>query len=224
MSRNVTLLQLRTRTLRRADMVTSSFVTASEVNDVINDELCELYDLLVAAAPPDYYYSETTVTTAATTIQYALPADFRSLIAVYANEGGGQRRPISPVKNEYERAFYTAPGGTYSVILAYVPAPTILAADGDVFDGVSGWESLVTARAAKRLLAKRKADTSEISMEIAEKTQEIRTRSRRDIGHPRFITDVDGAEAWLYPNSNLIRGFLVRGGNLELYQPVVPYP
>ncbi len=203
-------------------MVTSAFVTATEVNDAINDELCELYDLLVSAAPPDYYYAETTISTVSGTILYSLPNDFLKLISVLADEGNGKRRPLDVVRSEYERAYYAAPGGVYSVIVGYVPAAQVLVNDGDTFDGVSGWDALITARVARRLLAKAKKDVSDLMQEIAAKTQEIRTHARRDVGHPRYITDVDGAEAWLYPNSNLLRAFDVKGGNISLYQPVVP--
>lgn len=209
-------------------MVTSGFVSTSEVNDVINDELCELYDLLVGEAPPDYYAKEKTITTVAGTLSYPLPSvllgdayDFRSLIAVYADEGSTRRRPILPV-NEMERANFWAPQSAYSVILRYCPAPPVLALDADTFDGVSGWDSLITARVARRLLAKRKADTSELLQEIAQKTQEIRTYARRDRGQPRYITDLDDAASF-YPYGVRIGGYAVLEGNIELYEPVL-YP
>ncbi len=222
MARTVTLAQLRLRSLRRADMVTSGFVSNTEVNDVINDELCELYDLLVEAAPPDYYSAEATVTTASGTLGYALAnvaSDFRSLIAVYADEGSTQRTPILAV-NEFERANYRAPQGIYSIIVRYCPAAPVLANDNTTFDGVSGWDSLVTARVARRLLAKRKADTGELLQEIGVKTQQIQSSSRRDRGQPRHITDVDQAGGW-YPSSVRVRGYALIGGNLELYEPAV---
>jgi len=54
MSTSMTLLELRTASRQRADMVNSTFVTDSEFNSYINQSYFELYDLLVTTYE-DYY-------------------------------------------------------------------------------------------------------------------------------------------------------------------------
>lgn len=200
-------------------MVTSGFVSSAEVTDVINDELCELYDLLVS----EYVAAETTITTTSQILVYTLPGDFRTLLAVYADEGGGKRRVILPA-NEHERALYTAPQDAYDVIVKYVPTAPVLSLDDDTFDGVSGWDSLITARVARRLLQKRKTETSSLDAEIAQLEQRVRSVRRRDLGNARRVTDIEEDYSWPYADTVQVRAYMLVGDNIELYQPAGYYP
>ena len=66
MSRTVARSTLRTRIQQRTATENDPDPTTTELNDIINESLCEVYDLLVLASPPDYYSSEATFTTTAT--------------------------------------------------------------------------------------------------------------------------------------------------------------
>lgn len=220
MSRTVTLLQLRTRSLRRADMATTGFVTASEVNDLINDEWPEVHRLLVQEGPPDWFSSTASITTTAGTIAYALPADCYQPTCLYALNTNGPPRPILP-SSDFAIAGMVAPQAVYSLTLEYVPAPTVLANDGDTIDGIAGFDALVTARVARRLFAKAKKDTSQIEGEIGQLTQSLMRGGRHTQG-PRYVTDVE-SDSWL-PCSVPIGGFRARGGNIEIYETRLVWP
>ncbi len=80
------LLQLRTRARQRADQVGSTFVTDSELTNLINLGLAELYDQVVSAFE-DYFTISTTLTVVSGSTA-PLPADFYKLRALDYNNNG----------------------------------------------------------------------------------------------------------------------------------------
>ncbi len=202
-------------------MATTGFVSSSEVTDLVNDEMPEVYRLLVACGPPSYYSATQSFTTSAGTTAYSLPADFFVETGVYSLDTTNFKRPILPVEG-WALSRVQAPQAAYSISMEYVPSPPVLASDGDVFDGVAGWDSLLTCRVARRLLQKRKADSSSVDAEIAALTQELRSQANRSNG-PHYIRDVDDVYApnWAVPYLVTISHYRTRAGNIEFYQPLV---
>ncbi len=224
MARTVTLLQLRTRSLRRADAVasTTGYITPAEVTDLVNDEMPEVYRLLVQCGPPDYYSASTLFTTIAGTGSYGLPSDFFVETNVYEINANGVKRLLTPVQG-WAISRTQTPQSVVNITMEYVPSPPVMASDGDVFDGVAGWDSLLTCRVARRLLQKRKADSSSVDAEIAALTQELRSQARRSNG-PRYIRDMGDVRGSTYayaPYLSTITNYRVRGSNVEFYQPAV---
>lgn len=92
----VTMTQLRTRVLRRADMVfpispNPAFVdtvTGGELDRYINEAAKEFYDLLLAAYGEDYFYASTLTTTVANVATVVLPSNFYKLLGVDATPAG----------------------------------------------------------------------------------------------------------------------------------------
>ncbi len=68
---SITLLQLRTESRYRADMVNSDFVTDAELNTYINKSIAELHDIMVQAYGADYKISTATFDTVASQDAYA---------------------------------------------------------------------------------------------------------------------------------------------------------
>ena len=108
MSRNVSLLELRTWARELSDTENDPFITDDELTALANRHLTEVYDRLVDAGPPDYYAATTTITTSAGTAEYPLEVDFRSLVGVLVAETDDERRPLLPMTNA-GRAHYKAP-------------------------------------------------------------------------------------------------------------------
>jgi hypothetical protein len=214
---------IRTRAQYRADMVNSSFVSTTEWNDYFNEALGEYWTIMSECAPSDFAVTETTVATTAGTLAYALPADFRALLEVYADEGNNQRRPILPVDG-FSRAFYRAPDGAQSIILRYQQNAPVLADDVTTVDFGELGDGLVVRHMAQAALAKEESDISFIASEIARLEQKLRSTRQRDRANAQRIRDVDCVDVWLYPNSVRVRGYCVLGTNIELYQPIVPFP
>ncbi len=220
MAANVNLLTLRTRARKRADERGSPRLSDSEVNDIINEQLSELYDLLVMAAPPHYYYAEASVPVTGA-VNYPLPSDFRTLIDVWSDQGSGRRKPLRMVEG-LERAQFVPASQSATAILAYVPAPPTLLSDSDTFDGISGWDALIVRLTAKQMIAEQEDDTSTIDGEIGALESRIRASSKRVTG-PRRLPDVCDYGPRYYNGYSSLGGYALRQGVIELYEPAIPY-
>lgn len=216
MARNVTRATLLTRVRRYADMENGTLLTDAEIEDMINEALCDLYDILIEAAPPDYYASQTTLTTSSGTTAYSLPSDFYKIRSVWVDEGNGEYRPLGDVPDA-RRQFYRAPAGAYSVLLNYIPTCSTLASSGSTFDGVNGWDKLVTLQAAIQCKNKEESDPSVLAGMYVETKQRIISMANRDPSEcPRVkrssLRNADSIRAF----QNTIDGYHLRAGNLEL--------
>lgn len=227
MARTVTLLQLRTWARQLASVEGNLNITDAELTALANRHLTEVYDALVDAGPPEYYASTTTVTTVAGTTLYALPADFRTLLEVYAQESSTQLRLVHPMGNGC-RSNYRAPTGVWSCTVEYVPVAGTLSADGDTFDGISGWEELIANLMARDVMVKQEGDPSVVLNSIGALQARIATRARsRDRGHPRYTSDLDAQGAaypWSSTTNSRISVYRLRAGNLELYEAQAGLP
>lgn len=228
MTAAVTRLVLRTRIRQRANMESSQFVTDTEINDLINVHLTELYDILVEASPPDYFSSDYSFNTVAGTVATALPSDFRSLIAVYTIPQTDFYRPLRQI-TDVERARYRAPQSAVAMVMRYVPVPPQLTTDADPvtgsFDGVSGWEELIVSMAARDCLMKEESDVSTLDGKIARLTARIESQAaKRNLGSPTYITDVDELDASPYPFRAGVNAYQLRAGFLDLFSAHLVYP
>ncbi len=164
MARSYTRAQLRTMVRQQADQESIGFVADSELDNYLEHERAEIYELL---AHYGYYNAEQALTAATT----ALPAAYGKTLAVeYVN--GDSYIPLKPI-GAHERyqysggsgqatAYYlaagniillpTPSGGSYRH--TYVPAPTPLTDDTSSFDGVMGYESAVIYGACMRCALK----------------------------------------------------------------------
>ncbi len=206
---STTLLQLRTRVRRLADVVGSTFVTDAELTERINVAYKELYGLLVRNS---LQRSETTYTvTANGAASYALPANFLGLIGVYRSVGE-DFVPLERFDDKFKPGSRTGDASKYRVVgsnlvlypkpssgtydVVYIPVPGDMAADADTMDGVLGWEEFVVLDAAIYVLEKEESDTSKLEFkrdrilkriqdeaQIAEFTQAPRIRNTRFVGN-----------------------------------------
>lgn len=197
MARTRTRLQIATMARRAADCVGDSHISDAEVVDWIDQDIAELWDMLVAPDPDRYSVVET-ITTTAGTLAEDLPEDFYQVRAVDRVEGS-ERIPIDPWKLQergqhrgttflshslgFEPVHYRVMGqgidgtlaqihflpdpGTATYEIRYVQAPQLLVADDDVFDGVAGWEEWVILSVAIRMLIKQDRDSSGLERQRA---------------------------------------------------------
>lgn len=178
MARSFTLSQLRTKVRQRADIESSSFVSDSELNGYISASYAALLTRL-ARSGIAYFQASQTISATAGDDTYAVPADYMSTVGVDWQQASGKyvslRRIMPKEHNDFPEPSHPVVG--YSIInnevtlfpvpsLAgtyrhrYVPAPDDLTADGDVVDGVAGWEEWIVNDAAMKCLAKEESDTS----------------------------------------------------------------
>lgn len=88
MATTLTLSELKTAILQRADQITASgassgFIGDSELTSYINQSYFELYDLLISKYGDDYFVaSPYSFTTDGTNDSYSLPSDFYKLLGI----------------------------------------------------------------------------------------------------------------------------------------------
>lgn len=227
MARTVTLLQLRTWARQLGNCEGDPNITDAELTALANRHLTEVYDALVDAGPQEYYAASTNVTSVAGTTAYALPADFRSLLDVYAQESSTEVRLVHPMGNG-QRGRYRAPTGAWVVTLEYVPAAPTLVNPGDTFDGVSGWEELIANLMARDIMVKRESDPNLVAGAIAALQNRINTRARsRDRGHPKYTSDLDSQGSvfpWSSTTNSRISCYRLRGSSVELFESLWGLP
>lgn len=228
MAREVSLLELRTWARQLSDTENDPNITDSELTALANRHIPAVFDVLVDAGPADYYSATAPITTAANVIAYPLEDDFRNLLHVFVRESTDERRQIMPMR-EMARGSFKAPSGVWTLEVEYIPVPTVLVADGDTFDGVSGFEELIANLMAFDVMKKQQHDPSAVMSSIAMLQARIVSRSRaRDKGGGKMVTDTDDASISPYPfgwtGQSRLACYRLRAGNLELYESLWGLP
>lgn len=221
MSRNVSLLELRTWARELSDTENDSNISDDELTALANRHLTEVYDRLVDAGPADYYAATTQITTSVGFTEYPLEVDFRNLVAVYVRESTDERRQLLPMP-EMGRGRFKAPTGVWTLDVEYIPVPDVLENDGDTFDGVSGFEELIANLMARDVMAKRESDPSVVMANISRLEVRINSRARARDRMGKQVTDMDEQLVRPYPygwaGSSRLACYRLRAGNLELFE------
>jgi hypothetical protein len=214
---------------RRADIenVTQRF-TDAEIREYINQSIARLYTVL-ERLDSTYYTKRFTLVTTVGTELYDLTStsvlaaqDFWTLKGVeVAVSGNIKFRARKYMPNEHawinaigvwgyglpvfyrlegnNLAFSPVPSGTYTLTISYTPLPQRLG-DGDMFDGIAGFEEWVVLDAAIKVKRKNNIPANDLMADKAEVEKWIESLgSSRDEGEPEHIQDVQSADGWLYP-------------------------
>lgn len=203
----VALSVLRTKCRRLSNMETidqaNAFITDAELTERLNSNLRTVYEKLVDARGANFFRSVYTFNTVAGTTAYALPGAFLALLAVNMVPSVGQVVDLVEATESEASALITAtlptryqlrganiallptPSTVVSVSLVYVPAFTELAADGDTFDGVCGFEEAAIWRTVAEMLAKDQSDPSfAVGRAVEWDARIAKMADHRDIGGP----------------------------------------
>lgn len=227
MARASTLLSMRTWIRQLSDTENDDNVSDDELTALVNRHLAEVYDLLIDASPPDYFASSTQVDVESGVSTYPLQADFRALVGVYVHESSDERRLLLPM-GEMTRGRYKAPTQDGTLTVEYIPAAPVLDDDAETFDGVSGWEELIVARAAVDVMTKRESDPSIVLAKAQMLEARIKLRARnRDRGSPKRIVDLDDvtrAPDYGWTGGSRLSCFRLRAGNIEVFEALTVFP
>lgn len=181
MARVVTLLTLRTRLRRRADIEgeTARFPDA-ELNDYINEGIAALHTEILRERPQGFGENQTTFSTVYNQELYPLPVNFMNLTKVFVIINGfehvlrtyeqfdtnGLVEPVNwdQIINPVYRivgdqiSLRPRPSTVMTVYVNYVPCVGTLVADSDTFDGVDGFEEVALGWALKQVSVKQGDD------------------------------------------------------------------
>lgn len=212
-----TLLEMRTRSRQRADMVNSRFISDSELDYYINASVKELYDLLIDTRGENYYIDSASFSTVSGTSNYDLPVDFLKLMGVDWVLQNNIAYNIKPFQWQ-ERNIYTNPvwftgysgnvryqlrgnsisltptptGSAQNIRVWYIPKCPELASDSDTFDGINGWEEYAIIDAAIKMRVKEESPVQELMMAKQEMKTRIQQASKgRDSSEPPKVTDTE---------------------------------
>lgn len=233
MARAVSLAAMVTRAQQFADLpitaiappTTTDVVTSAEWVDMVNAAITEVYDALVAASPPDYYSADQAYTVTAGTTAYALPATFRTLVAIYQIDAStGRKVEIKALRRE-ELEQVRSPQVGASLTMEFVPAPPTLSDPADTFDGVSGWEECVSLVAARAAMDKQQQDSSAIHRRVTELRERMMPANAKRAVVPQYINRASsrrGAWSNAFAASSIpLIGYRLRGSSVEFYTPIV---
>lgn len=221
----VRLDTVRTRVRERVHLETSTFVTDTEANRLINVHRRRL-QFRLARNVPSFFASDASLSVVAGTIAYTLPADFMSLQAVWVVEGS-RYRPLRGM-NDVQRSVLQAPMASCTVAVRYTPHPVDLVADSDTFDAYTCADEWIVCACARSIRVKEETDLSGVSLEMQDLENDILSSlSMRDAATPEYVTEVEYRDAYPYLSvSNLdsyqLRGSGVSGTFLDLYSFTAP--
>jgi hypothetical protein len=206
MARTVTVLELKTRARQRADAVgDTSWVTDAELLDYLDTGYTRLVNLLLKA-DIHLFETTSDITTDGTNDAYDLPDDFYKLLGVDYRWSSSPVKYVSvPVvtfgeRNRYTSLFVSTLYGAYAAgyrlvsgqvqfyplppsgqvyRLFYIPAAGKFTGlvDGDLVDGISGYDELLVICAAVQMAIKEgnSEGVQLLNKELAEMIDEIAT-------------------------------------------------
>ena len=210
-----TLIELKNKIRRAAEIDYTDFVKNDELIDYINDSLSELWDILVASCQ-DYFIHRHKFNLVVDQESYPLPSDFYKLTKVFYVDTNGRNKmnkvnldkldyfsnTATSTTSEDSDAMYfisgnkfwiTPPPATADVIeLWYVPQATKLMSDSDEVDIsiVNGWDKYITASVLAIIKAKEESDPTFWLMEKERQERRIvRMATNRDQSESESVSD-----------------------------------
>jgi hypothetical protein len=205
-----TLLELKTKTRERADMVNSTFVSDSELVSYINMAYSSLYDILVSRF--EDYYSERVPFTLSSSNEYTLPANFYKLRGLDFNTGG--RWNIVRKWNFEERNLVsddlTSTYGSYQAWI--IPRITPLVLDVDVTADIMDFEEMIVVDAAIMM-----KDKEESPVDVLMASKQLLTQRIQGMGSNRDTQPdrvADSSQAGSFARFENQRKYRIMGNKL----------
>ncbi len=210
----ITLSQIKTASLRRADMVNSNFIEDDELTAFINNSIEELYDIVVLRYE-DYYVETVQFSISSGNDGYTIPTliyKIRGLDLLsgsdwlnvdrfnFEERNRGQQQLL--LTSIYSDVRYKAIGSTIKIIprdnapgtyrLWYIPRFTDLVNDADTLQAdLEQWHEYVIVDVAIKCLQKEESDVSVLMAQKAALLNRINNAaSNRDAGQPETVTSI----------------------------------
>ena len=200
MARNVTVQSIIDRARIHADQRGTGFIRDSECLALMNEIYPELYDELVGSYE-NYFVARADITLAPGTTFYNMPANFYKLIGMDFKVNADSYVTLYNF-NELDRnntfaSSSAIPQGTVRV--RYVPAPQVFTSVTDSFDGVAGWDRLLSLLLAIDMADAEETDSTPLYRKYQRTLKRIVDMSAtRDAGMPSTVTDVYNRNMWSY--------------------------
>ena len=197
---------------QRADMENSTFCTDTEIEELLNQELAELYNHIWTGEDKPHYRNQRvyTVASASDALQ-ALPIDFLSVQEVMCTYNGYTYNMLPFMASEHasyqnqQWVTYVGPPAYriqagniefapvqigYEVTLFYTPCLSRLVNPSDTFDGINGWEVAAIYGTVAQMLQKQESDPSFYESRKARILGDVDAwTAKRDAANPERIQE-----------------------------------
>lgn len=211
-----TLLELRTAVAERGGYRRSTSLTPAILNGFVNSGIKEVHAIIVKKNP-DFIVKRTSpdLVTVAGTETVALPADFLKLRSHPLLISGTDKLKILPFDLDEESfidqdhlfgwsavrfrymlqganlRLLPAPDAIETIRLWYLPVPTKLVADGDLYDGPASADDLVIEHALARAARRDRRPDSDHKEEIVRLTKLVEFAvEARNQSEPEYLVDL----------------------------------
>jgi hypothetical protein len=224
MALTVTLANLRTRIRNRGEWL-DTYISDAEILAMVNASIAQLHNI-ITGLDPDYFLSSDDSNVVSGTATYALATDcfkpkgvdlldsnnewlnvlrFNWAERNQLQSGAGERLWTRYRIEGSNIRLMPTPGWseTNGLRLWYIPTPTVLSADSDTYDGISGFDEWVVLNCCVMCAAKEGSDTSVFMAQKKEVERLVRSAAAiRDIGEPDMVRDVYGehSSAGIHPD------------------------
>lgn len=211
MSRTYTRAEIVARARFYADMPSTSYVTAAQINELVDVEYAKLWEMLVESGRGYFPVLNQLYTTDGLTDELTLPATCGFVIDVLYRPDDQTLIPLDrittvespeyPVSADLAEVYRLsgnyvtlvprpASGKTY--VVRYHAAPSKFTLDADTIDGVAGWEDYLCLGIAVKLCVKEQTRSAELrAMQQEEKERILAGRDKRLLHTPGRVRNVD---------------------------------
>lgn len=192
-----------------------AFIKDTDVNQLVNLQLRDTYDLLIGARGHEFFETKGTLTTTADDADVALPATHYQLLSLYVQWSTRDLEPLEALESIDDRAdfahyipwtrdavkafrirgavveLFPTPTAVTTLQIRYIPRFEDLVADDDNFDTVNGGERMIAYRVAADLVLINKGNPASLmGLYQTERERIERIAEDRAAAHPARIRDV----------------------------------
>lgn len=225
--RTVSVAALKERIRKRTDQENSDFISNDELLEYINAAYAEFYGLITTIYE-DYYVASADIDTVADANLYNLPSNFFKMSGVDYNADTDEvvelRRFEFTERNRLGQTatssgygtnirykllgdtitFVPAPTAGKKIRLWYIPSAPILISDTQLIDGINGYEEMIIAEVAIRIMNKQEQDNGPFVGAKRAVIERIKDEApNRDAGTAPKVGDSRGLEDYpRYPWHN----------------------
>jgi hypothetical protein len=196
----------------------SAFVTPDQALRLVNLACGEFYDLVVSARGHEHYIKEEAITFTPGNDRYDLPQDFYEMFSVVVYWGAQDAEDLPAYNTIRDRVRYLnglqwargsckawrlrgrdmieilpTPTSGQGLIIQYLPVFPDLTLEGDPpepFDGINGWERMISLRAAIDMCAIAQRDSGALAnLYATERQRVIDMATERAAEHPSQVRE-----------------------------------
>lgn len=185
-----TLLELKTKTRERSDMVNSTFISDTELVSYINMAYSELYDILVSRFE-DYFSERVAFSLTTSSNEYTLPSNFYKLRGLDFSQGGSRWIVVRKWNFEERNQVsddVTSVSGNYQAWI--IPRITQLVGDADETADIMDFDEYIVICAAIMMKDKEESDVSVLMASKQMLMKRIEAMGSNRDSEPDRISDI----------------------------------